>query len=145
MHRPRARAALVEELHGPFGIRLTHGLARLTADSVTGVPTDGAAFYLFGARAERAGLLPTDIIIGVDEWRVRSRLEFDLAMRLRLDSQVRFTVWRNNRFFQIDSDVPEHTLASDMADLTERPGPARRAAPPNDARLQTTGFAGGIS
>ena len=73
-----------------------------------------------------AGLRPADIIIGVDEWRIRNRSEFDVAMRLRLNDHVRFTVWRNNRFFQIDSEVPERTLASNMADLTERPGPARR-------------------
>ena len=92
------------------------GLERLHMHALDVTPLDGVAFQDFGRRAADAGLKHDDIIVGVDEWRVRSWWQFSLLSRLRHDPVMTFTVWRDGKYRQLRTEVPERWLGVRMRD-----------------------------
>jgi S1-C subfamily serine protease len=66
----------------------------------------------FGPRAARIGLRPNDVIVAVDDWRVRTPDQYMMASRLKFDEQMTFTVWRDGRFQQLRLHVPQRWFGS---------------------------------
>ena len=50
-----------------------NGMERLAMHALDVTPADGVLFLNFGRRAGAVGLRQTDIVVGIDEWRVRIR------------------------------------------------------------------------
>jgi tetratricopeptide (TPR) repeat protein len=73
-------------------------------------PPDGITFADYGPRPAKTGLKPTDVIIGVDEWRVHNPQQYMLASRLGSGDTMTFTVWRDNRYQQVRARVPQRWL-----------------------------------
>jgi hypothetical protein len=91
------------------------GMERLAVHALDATPVDGIVFATFGQRALTTGLRPTDIIVGVDEWRVRTSLQYWVAVQLRLDEMMLVTVWRGGRYQQLRIRVPERWLGVKFA------------------------------
>lgn len=70
-------------------------------------PYDGVAFTNFGARAGRAGLRQTDVIVGIDGVRVRSESQADVMMRASHHATIRFTVWRDGAYTTVTGTLPQ--------------------------------------
>jgi hypothetical protein len=79
-------------------------------------PRDGIAFATFGPRAEVAGLKATDIIVGVDQWRVRNNRQYVAATRFQFGDVMTLTVWRDRRYQQIRARVPERWFGTRFQD-----------------------------
>ncbi len=88
--------------------------------STGAAPVDGVAFTNFGARAAKAGLRKTDIIVGVDGVRVRSEAQFDVLMRASHDAAMQFTVWRDGNYATVKGTLPQRWLGTGYR--THRPG-----------------------
>lgn len=73
-------------------------------------PYDGVAFSNFGARAGRAGLRRSDIIVGIDGVRVRSEGQAEVLLRASHDASIRFTVWRDGAYTTIAGTLPQRWL-----------------------------------
>jgi hypothetical protein len=85
-------------------------------------PTDGVRFQTFGARAGGIGLRPTDIIVGVDGWRVRDVRQFNLVSRFSHDPMMAIVVWRGGGYEQGSYRVPQRWLGVVFADSHGVPG-----------------------
>ena len=84
------------------------GLEVPPADAVA--PVDGMAFTNFGARAARAGLRRTDIVVGIDGVRVRSDGQATVLLRASHDAAMRFTVWRDGAYTTVTGTLPQRWL-----------------------------------
>jgi hypothetical protein len=92
------------------------GLQRLELHALDVPPHDGIVFNTFGRRAASAGLRDSDIVVGVDEWRVRDHRQYSVISRLRHDEAMTFVVWRGGRYQQVRARVPERWLGLQLAD-----------------------------
>jgi len=88
------------------------GLHRVEMHALPVEPPDGITFDSFGQRPARFGLRSTDVIIGVDEWRVHNVDQYTFASRLRFDDQITFTIWRDRRYQQLRARVPQRWLGT---------------------------------
>ena len=89
-----------------------NGLEPLSATQPSGPPVDGVAFVNFGRRPERSGLRRTDIIVGLDGYRVRTTDQVYLVSRLDDDDLMRFVVWRDNAYVEVPARVPQRRLGA---------------------------------
>ena len=115
----RARAA--ELLRGVF----PGGPEALVLHALDATPQDGLVFETFGPRVADAGLLPQDIIVGIDQWRLRSATHYNVASRFQHNQAMTFTVWRDGRYRQVKANVPERWLGARFQDFHPRPRPTR--------------------
>jgi len=90
------------------------GAERLAWNTLTGPPTDGIVFETFGLRASAQGLKRNDVIVGVDEWRVRTAMQYPILADLRHDETMTFTVWRDGRYHQIHARMRERWLGMEL-------------------------------
>lgn len=81
-------------------------------------PRDGVSFVDFGRRAQAAGLRPRDIVVGVDRWRVHNWMQMRTINSLSLDEAITYTVWRDGRYMQVRTRVPERYLALSLSSYT---------------------------
>ena len=79
-------------------------------------PRDGVWFGVFGVRAAALGLRPTDVFVGLDNWRVRNLRQYEAIASLSHDPVMLLTVWRDGRHQQLRVRIPERTLASALRD-----------------------------
>jgi tetratricopeptide (TPR) repeat protein len=92
------------------------GGERLAWNTLTGPPVDGIVFETFGRRASARGLKRSDVIVGIDEWRVRTAAQYPILADLRHDETMTFTVWREGRYEQIHTHMRERWLGMELAD-----------------------------
>lgn len=90
------------------------GLEMVDSAWLPAPPTDGVAFATFSPRAARTGLQPTDIVVGVDGFRVRSTGQYHVATRSSFDARMTFTVWRDGRNQRVDVDVPQRLFGTGL-------------------------------
>jgi hypothetical protein len=96
------------------------GLEPLTLTALGAMPTDGVRFGPLGRRALRIGARPGDIVVGVDEWRVRTWQQYDVLMDLRPQQEaVTLTVYRNGRYQQLALRVPERRMAVGLHNVVQ--------------------------
>jgi hypothetical protein len=88
------------------------GLHRVEMHALPVEPPDGITFDSFGERPARFGLRSTDVIIGVDDWRVHNVDQYTFASRLRFDDQITFTIWRERRYLQLRVRIPQRWLGT---------------------------------
>jgi hypothetical protein len=93
------------------------GLEQVVMHALPARPDDGVRFSTLSTRAAAAGLQPTDIIVGIDEWRVHGTAQYAIAARLRPDDTMTFTVFRDGRYTRISARIPERWLASRLEDF----------------------------
>jgi hypothetical protein len=98
-----------------------NGMERLALHALDVPPADGLLFATFGRRPEAMGLRQTDIVVGVDEWRIRNNRQYSVASRLTHDDQMTFTVWRGGRYQQVRARVPERWLGIALKDYVGGP------------------------
>lgn len=87
-------------------------------------PADGVRFTTFGQRAERAGLRATDILVGIDGYRVRSDRQLAVVIRLAFDAEMTFTVWRDGGYVTFAATLPQRWLGITTADYRRPQGTA---------------------
>jgi hypothetical protein len=88
------------------------GLQRVEPHALPVRPSDGVMLTDFGPRAARLGLHANDVIVAVDDWRVRTPDQYTMASRLKFDEQMTLTVWRDGRFRQLRLQVPQRWFGS---------------------------------
>jgi hypothetical protein len=93
------------------------GLEPLAMQALPATPADGVRFGNFGARPAALGFEPSDVIVGVDGWRVRNALQYLTAVRFDFDEQVTFTVFRKGSYEQVRTRVPERRLGTQLLDV----------------------------
>jgi S1-C subfamily serine protease len=86
------------------------------------MPTDGVQLAPFGPRAVKTGLRATDVVIGVDGWRVHDVAQYQTVSRLRFDDAMVFTIWRDGRYQQIKATVPERWFGTTFHEYQPPPG-----------------------
>lgn len=86
------------------------GIESLDLPALPSPPSDGIAFQSFGPRARRTGLLPDDIIVGVDAYRVRTVDQYTLIARSGFDPHMRLTVWRQGRYREVTVVMPQRYM-----------------------------------
>lgn len=99
-----------------------NGGERLAWNTLKGAPTDGVRFSTFGRRAEARGLQFRDIIVGVDEWRLRTAAQYPILANLRHDENMTFTVWRDGAYQQIHAQVRQRWLGAELEDVEGEAG-----------------------
>lgn len=75
-------------------------------------PVDGVTFTNFGARAARAGLRKSDVVVGIDGVRVRRDGQATVLLRASHDAAVRFTVWRDGAYTTVTGTLPQRWLGA---------------------------------
>lgn len=98
--RDAGRALVAESFPRGFELPPTVGPA----------PTDGMAFTNFGARAAKAGLRKSDVVVGIDGVRVRSEAQAGVILRASHDATMRFTVWRDEAYTTVETTLPQRWL-----------------------------------
>ena len=98
-----------------------NGMQRLALHALDVPPTDGILFVTFGRRLEALGLRQTDLLVGVDDWRVRNNKQYRVASRLKHEGEMTFTVWRNGRYQQVRTNLPERWLGVVLKDYSGGP------------------------
>ncbi len=89
---------------------LPDGMEPLVLHGLDATPRDGIAFEAFGPRLAAMGLQAHDVLVGMDDWRLRSRAHCWVATRLRHEDQTTLTVWRKGAYKQLRTRVPERWL-----------------------------------
>jgi len=79
------------------------GVEPLSLDTLPPVPLDGVRPSNLGRRAVSAGLRITDIIVGVDSFRIHGAEQYRTAVRFRYDETMTFTVWREGKYVQLSA------------------------------------------
>ncbi len=100
--RDRGKALVAETFPAGFETPPTDG----------GAPVDGMAFTNFGARAAKAGLRKTDVIVGIDGVRVRWDGQATVVLRASHDAAMQFTVWRDGAYTTVKGTLPQRWLGS---------------------------------
>ena len=95
---------------------LPDGMERLALHALDARPKDGLAFADFGPRPAATGLQERDVVVGVDEWRIRSVAHYWVATRLGHEDRMTLTVWRNGAYKQFKTTVPERWLGTALGD-----------------------------
>jgi hypothetical protein len=93
---------------------LPGGMERLALHALDAVPKDGLAFQTFGPRPAAMGLQAGDVLVGVDQWRIRSIAHYWIATRLRHADEATLTVWRRGAYKQLQTRVPERWLGVEL-------------------------------
>lgn len=96
------------------------GPERLAMHALDATPKDGMTFLAFGRRALAAGLQADDVVVGVDDWRVRNSSQYSVATRLRHEDAITVTIWRGGKYQQLKIKMPERWLALPFADYPRR-------------------------
>ena len=112
----------VQQQHGWSLLRdlFPNGEERIFWHTLTDPPRDGVVFRTFGARVSTPGLRSRDVIVGVDEWRVRTAAQFAVLADLRHDPTMTFTVWRDGRYQQVHAHIPERWMGVELGDYQPR-------------------------
>ena len=98
-----------------------NGLERLAMHALDPTPKDGASFGPLSARARAIGVRQHDIVVGVDEWRVRSQPQYSVALDLRLNQEaVTLTVFRDGRYQQLALKMPERRLVVSVENVARQ-------------------------
>ena len=97
-----------DELKGWEYLRETFpmGMQPLAMHALDAPPVDGVVLTSFGRRVSAVKLEPADIIVGVDDLRVRTQQQYKVATRLRYDENMTLTVWRRGQYHQLRTRVP---------------------------------------
>ncbi len=99
-----------------------HGIESLDLRALPSPPSDGIAFQSFGPRARRTGLLPDDIIVGVEGYRVRTVDQYTLIARSGFDPHMRLAVWHQGRYREVTVVMPQRYMG---VTLTNHPSQAK--------------------
>jgi hypothetical protein len=91
------------------------GPERLAMHALDATPKDGMTFEAFGRRAAALGLKATDVVVGVDEWRIRNTGQYWVIARLSHQEAMTLTVWRGGKYQQLKLRVPERWLGLPLA------------------------------
>jgi hypothetical protein len=112
-----------QELEGWENLRETFptGLQPLAMHALDSPPVDGVVMTSYGRRVSAVKLEPADIIVGVDDWRVRTYQQYRAVSRLRHDEMMTLTVWRRGEYLQLRNRVPERWLGVGLDDHKGRP------------------------
>ena len=112
-----------QELEGWENLRETFptGMQPLAMHALDAPPVDGVVLTSFGRRVSAVKLEPTDIIVGVDDLRVRTQQQYKVATRLRHDEMMTLTVWRRGQYQQLRMRLPERWLGVSLGDHKGRP------------------------
>jgi tetratricopeptide (TPR) repeat protein len=88
-----------------------NGVERLAMHALDPTPKDGVTFGPLSTRARAIGIRQDDIVVGVDEWRVRTQPQYSIALALRpTEDAVTLTVFRDGRYRQLALRMPERRL-----------------------------------
>jgi hypothetical protein len=91
-----------------------HGVERVDPVTLAGYPADGAFILKSWPLAERFGLRPGDIIVGLDGHRVRSRRQYILINLFSDDPEMTLVVFRHPKYFELKVRTPWRRLGVEM-------------------------------
>lgn len=98
-----------------------NGLERLAMHALDPTPGDGVTFGPLSTRARAVGVRQDDIVVGVDEWRVRSQPQYSIALDLRHNQEaVKLTVFRDGRYQQLALKMPERRLVVSVENVARQ-------------------------
>lgn len=95
------------------------GLEPLVRSALPAAPTDGVAFLSFGARASATGLKSSDVIVGIDGWRVHNTRQSVALLRISFEENVTLTVWRGNKYETVKARIPERWFGTRFAEYRQ--------------------------
>jgi tetratricopeptide (TPR) repeat protein len=104
------------------------GLEPLVKRNLPPVASDGVGFATFGPRPLGLGLQSTDIIVGVDGWRVHDASQYAAVTRFQHDDLMALTIWRDGRYQDLQVRVPERVFGTRFKDHRGPPPALRPAA-----------------
>jgi tetratricopeptide (TPR) repeat protein len=90
------------------------GLEPFDIDSIESPPVDGVLINSNSARLRNAGLAPGDIVVALDDWRVRSWEQYQAVRAFTRAPSMKLTIWRVNQFMDIDANVSFRRFYVDM-------------------------------
>lgn len=88
------------------------GLEPVAMHALPVTPSDGIQVAPAGPRVMKTGLRPTDVIVGVDQWRVHDADQYQTVSRLAFDDTMTLTIWRNGHYEQLRAKVPQRWFGS---------------------------------
>jgi tetratricopeptide (TPR) repeat protein len=88
------------------------GLESVAMHALPVTPADGIQVAPVGPRVMKTGLRPGDVIVGVDQWRVHNYDQYQTVSRLAFDDTMTLTIWRNGRYEQLRTIVPQRWFGS---------------------------------
>ena len=112
----RSDPALQEEASEMLREIYPSGVEPLVRHNLEAVAATGVTFHTFGPRAAAAGLQKTDVIVGVDGWRVRNTSQYLAATRFSNDDVMKLLVWRAGRYQDLTLRVPERSMGTRFKD-----------------------------
>jgi S1-C subfamily serine protease len=97
------------------------GLERLAMHALDPTPKDGVTYGPLSARARAFGVRQDDIVVGVDEWRVRTQPQYSVVLDLRPNQDaVTLTVFRDGRYQQLALTMPERRLVVSVENVARQ-------------------------
>ena len=113
-----ARLAAMTDLQAVF----PRGLETLSLHGLDATPIDGVRFGPLGRRGAAVGVRQDDIVVGLDEWRVRTWGQYQTLMDVRHDrAAVTLTVFRAGRYQQLRLTMPERKMGVGLFNVEPRP------------------------
>jgi hypothetical protein len=101
------------------------GVTRIVLPTLTDAPRDGISVETAGSLGEQNGIRSGDIIIAVDGIRVQNVWQYHAAKGASLDPVVRYTVWRDLRYFEVPATLRFSWFGSGVVNY--QPGSGRKS------------------
>jgi hypothetical protein len=93
---------------------------RVSVADLKGQPQDGVQLTEVGITGAKNGLARNDIIVAVDGVRVRNSQHYRAARGARADKTVRFIVWHETKYIELDTTLRYEWPVGNMRD--HKPG-----------------------
>ena len=93
-----------------------NGLVHAALADFSGNPKGGDQIKSDSDTLRAAGLLPGDVIVGLDGYRVESDAQYIIVRALTFDSKMDFIVWRGGKYLELHATVPGRRMMVDIGD-----------------------------
>lgn len=100
--------------HGMEKKLFPKGLKKAALSDFTGPPTNGTRIDSNSTKLQNFGLVPGQIIVGLDGYKVDSMPQYQAIRRLRSDDEMTIIAWDGQSYREITGSVPRRFFDVDM-------------------------------
>ncbi len=113
-------AAYEQRLHSAASDVFPNGLRTYRAEENDTPPIDGALIDSNSEKLREAGLMPGDVIVALDGFRVRSFGQYEAVRTFSESPELKLAVWRVNRYMDIAASPRDRRFGVSMIDYRPR-------------------------
>ncbi len=120
LSRIRGLTAHEQKLASAASEVFPNGLRTYRAEENDTPPVDGALIDSNSDKLREAGLMPGDVIVALDGFRVRSFAQYEAIRAFSESPELKLVVWRVNRYLDVDARSRDRRFGVGMLDYRPR-------------------------